>query len=226
MSSLIQLKNITKTYHLGENIFQALKGIDFQLSRGEMTAIVGMSGSGKSTLMNIMGFLDHSTSGHYFFDGQDVSNLTEQELAVIRNTKIGFVFQSFFLLARSTALQNVMLPLFYRRTARSKAKELALAMLDKVGVAHLAGHLPNQLSGGQQQRVAIARALVGDPEVILADEPTGALDSQTGSEVMALFNELNEKEKRTIVIITHDKEVSRRCKRVVTIKDGKIAEEH
>lgn len=224
MSSLIKLENITKVYHLGDTDYPALKGINFQLDRGEMTAIVGVSGSGKSTMMNIIGFLDHCTTGRYLFGGQDVSRLSEQELAAIRNKKIGFVFQSFFLLARSDALQNVMLPLFYRGTPREEAKEIAMHMLEKVGVGHLADHRPNQLSGGQQQRVAIARALVGDPEVVLADEPTGALDSQTGHEVMELFADLNRKEGRTIVIITHDKEVSRRCQRTVTIKDGKIVE--
>jgi putative ABC transport system ATP-binding protein len=222
LSLLINLENITKTYDLDRNIFTALNGIDFQLSPGEMTAIVGVSGSGKSTLMNIIGFLDRCTSGQYYFGDIDVSNLNEQALAEIRNKKIGFVFQSFFLLARSTALQNVMLPLFYRGTPRDVAKDRALQMLEKVGVAHLAQHRPNQLSGGQQQRVAIARALVGDPELILADEPTGALDSQTGKDVMALFRHLNENEGRTIVIITHDKEISNQCKRMVTIKDGKI----
>lgn len=224
MSSLIKLENVTKHYRMGENDVHALKGIHFQLNRGEMTAIVGVSGSGKSTLMNIIGFLDRPTSGKYFFNDQDVSNIAEQELASIRNHKIGFVFQSFFLLARSNAIQNVMLPLFYRGIPRMQAEEMARIALDKVGVAHLAKHKPNQLSGGQQQRVAIARALVTNPEVILADEPTGALDSQTGDELMALFTNLNRNEGRTIVIITHDKEVSRRCSRVVTIKDGNILE--
>lgn len=223
--SLIKLENITKVYKLGENEFAALKGVDFQLNRGEMTAVVGVSGSGKSTLMNIIGFLDHCTQGRYLFADKDVSHLSEGELADIRNRKIGFVFQSFFLLAKSNALQNVMLPLFYRGTPRPVAKEMAIQMLEKVGVAHLAYHRPNQLSGGQQQRVAIARALVGDPEVILADEPTGALDSQTGNEVMELFIHLNRKEGRTIIIITHDKEISRRCSRTVTIKDGRMMEE-
>lgn len=222
MSSLIKLDNITKTYQLGDNAFAALKGIDFELQQGEMTAIVGMSGSGKSTLMNIIGFLDHCTTGQYFFSGQDVSHLSDHELADIRNQKIGFVFQSFFLLARSNALQNVMLPLFYRGTPRAQAKDMAMNMLEKMGVGHLAHHRPNQLSGGQQQRVAIARALVGNPDVILADEPTGALDSDTGNEVMTLLADLNRKENRTVVIITHDKEVSRRCQRTVTIKDGRM----
>ncbi len=224
MSSLIKLENVTKVYQLGENDYTALKGVDFQLNRGEMTAIVGVSGSGKSTLMNIIGFLDRCTSGKYFFANQDVSSLQEHELASIRNSKIGFVFQSFFLLQRSSALQNVMLPLFYRGTPRNEAKDKAMHVLEKVGVAHLAAHKPNQLSGGQQQRVAIARALVGDPEIILADEPTGALDTQTGDEVMELFLNLNSNESRTIVIITHDKEISCRCRRIVTIKDGKIME--
>lgn len=223
MLPLIKLENITKHYYLGEHCYPALKGVHFQLERGEMTAIVGMSGSGKSTLMNIIGFLDRCTTGKYYFAGEDVSHLSEQALATIRNQKIGFVFQSFFLLAKSNALQNVMLPLFYRGTPRDEAKSKALLMLEKVGVAHLAQHRPNQLSGGQQQRVAIARALVSNPDVILADEPTGALDSQTGNEIMQLFSDLH-REGRTVIIITHDNEVSCRCQRVVTIKDGKIIE--
>ncbi|SRR5579883_707320 len=224
LSSLIKLENITKVYRMGENELPVLKNVHFQLDRGEMTAIVGMSGSGKSTLMNILGFLDRCTEGRYIFSGRDVSYLSELELAAIRNQKIGFVFQSFFLLPRSTALQNVMLPLFYRGTPRAEAERMARQMLEKVGMAHLAEHKPNQLSGGQQQRVAIARALVGDPEVILADEPTGALDSQTGDEVMELFTTLNRKEGRTIVIITHDKSISARCQRVVMMKDGRIVD--
>lgn len=225
LSSLIKLINITKNYSLGNSVYTALKGINLSIETGEMTAIVGTSGSGKSTLMNIIGFLDHCTKGSYYFNGQNVSDLSTHELATIRNAKIGFVFQSFYLLPRSTALQNVMLPLFYRGTPQEEAKARALKMLEKVGVAHLATHRPNQLSGGQQQRVAIARALVGDPEIILADEPTGALDSQTGEEVMTLFNDLNRKEGRSIVIITHDKLISQRCQRVITIKDGLITQQ-
>lgn len=224
MSSLIKLEKLSKCYHVAGKNFPVLSHIDFELQQGEMTAIVGASGSGKSTLMNIIGFLDHCTSGRYLFAGKDVSHLSEHELADIRNAKIGFVFQSFFLLARSSALQNVLLPLFYRGTPREQAKEMAMHMLDKVGMAHLAHHKPNQLSGGQQQRVAIARALVGDPQVILADEPTGALDSKTGNEVMDLFLHLNRTEGRTIVIITHDKDISHRCNRVVTVKDGQMTE--
>ncbi|OGT37767.1 MAG: macrolide ABC transporter ATP-binding protein [Gammaproteobacteria bacterium RIFCSPHIGHO2_12_FULL_37_14] len=222
LSSLIELINVSKFYQVGETNLAALNGINFNLQAGEMTAIMGASGSGKSTLMNILGFLDQCTSGKYFFLGQDVSRLNDYELATIRNQKIGFVFQSFFLLSRSNALENVMLPLFYRGKPRIEAKELAMEMLEKVHVAHLAHHQPNQLSGGQQQRVAIARALVGNPDIILADEPTGALDSQTGNEIMQLFSELNIKEKRSIVIITHDKNISQRCQRVVMLSDGEI----
>jgi putative ABC transport system ATP-binding protein len=208
LSSLIKLENITKVYQLGSNSFSALSDINLELQQGEMTAIMGASGSGKSTLMNIIGFLDHCTTGRYLFSGRDVSHLAEQELAMIRNIKIGFVFQSFFLLTRSTALQNVMLPLFYRGTPRAQAQDMAREMLEKVSVGHLANNRPNQLSGGQQQRVAIARALVGNP--------------QTGHEVMELFINLNQQEGRTIIIITHDNEVSKKCQRTVMIKDGKI----
>ncbi len=225
MLPLIKLQQVTKTYRLHQQEFTALNGVDFELRAGEMTAIVGASGSGKSTLLNIIGCLDHATSGNYFFANRDVSQLTSHALADIRNQQMGFVFQSFFLLPRSSALQNVMLPLFYRGIAEAKAAHLAMKMLEKVAMAQHAEQRPNQLSGGQQQRVAIARALVGDPQVILADEPTGALDSTTGNEVMALLLKLNQQEGRTILIITHDKEISRRCKRVVNIKDGRIVSE-
>ena len=202
--------------------YHALIGVNLQLERGEMIAIVGASGSGKSTLMNVMGFLDQCTSGSYIFSGQDVSHLSSVELSKIRNQKVGFVFQSFFLLPRLDALQNVMLPLFYREVEKKFAQEKALNMLEKVGMQRFIKHKPNQLSGGQQQRVAIARALVGDPDLILADEPTGSLDSKTGQEVMELFLHLNVQEKRTIVIVTHDKDVSRLCGRIVMLKDGCI----
>jgi putative ABC transport system ATP-binding protein len=213
-------------YERGQNKFLALKDIHLSFNPGEMAAIIGASGSGKSTLMNIIGFLDDCSVGTYFFSGLDVSHLTDIAKGEIRNKKIGFVFQSFFLLPRLNVLQNVMLPLFYRdyylKTKRQVAKEIAMHMLDKVQVSHLANHLPNQLSGGQQQRVAIARALVNNPEIILADEPTGALDSSTGNEVMQLFINLNREEGRTIIIITHDKEISNRCQRQIIIKDGQI----
>jgi putative ABC transport system ATP-binding protein len=221
---LISLEQITKTYHTGHGKFRALQGVNFQLQRGEMVAIVGASGSGKSTLMNILGFLDHCTTGCYRFAGEDVSHLDDAALATIRNQKIGFVFQSFFLLPRLNAVQNVMLPLFYRGTETALAEAQALKMLAKVGMQTFARHKPGQLSGGQQQRVAIARALVGDPDVILADEPTGALDSKTGHEVMQLFLQLNREEGRTLIIITHDHAISQHCQRVVTMKDGQLLE--
>lgn len=218
--SLIKLEQVSKTYLMGQNQVHALKNANLVIERGEMLAVVGSSGSGKSTLMNIIGFLDRPSSGRYEFNDKDVSSLSEDELADIRNQEIGFVFQSFFLLPRLTAVQNVILPLFYRGVAHEAALEQARRILEKVGVGHLANNRPNQLSGGQQQRVAIARALVGDPKVVLADEPTGALDTDTGNEVMQLFTDLNRKEGRTIVIITHDKDISRRCERTVAIKDG------
>lgn len=221
MSSLVRLVNVSKIYRTGATEFHALKGVDFQLHSGEMLAVVGSSGSGKSTLMNIVGFLDRCTSGNYFFGNENVSTLQEEDLARIRNQKIGFVFQSFFLLPRLDALQNVMLPLFYRDTEKETAKRKSLEMLDKVGMRKFATHKPNQLSGGQQQRVAIARALVGDPEIILADEPTGSLDSKTGQEVMDLFRELNHREGRTIMLVTHDREISQQCQRIVSFRDGK-----
>lgn len=222
MSSLVKLTQITKIYRTGSGEFHALKGVDFHLEAGEMMAIVGASGSGKSTLMNIIGFLDHCTTGKYLFSNADVSRLNAEQLAKIRNKKIGFVFQSFFLLPRLNVLQNVMLPLFYRDEEKTLAREKSLRMLAKVGMEKFANHKPNQLSGGQQQRIAIARALVGDPEIVLADEPTGSLDSKTGQEVMDLFLHLNRDEKRTIVMVTHDHNVSRQCQRVVTLKDGMI----
>jgi putative ABC transport system ATP-binding protein len=224
LSSLIKLNNIVKTYPLEKNNVSVLKDVNLQIDPGEMLAIGGVSGSGKSTLMNIIGFLDHCTSGKYYFDGEDVSCLSVSELADMRNKKIGFVFQAFFLLTRMSALRNVMLPLFYRGIPVQEAKEKAQAILEKINIGHLADHRPNQLSGGQQQRVAIARALVGDPEIILADEPTGALDSKTGNAVMDLLTDLNRNEGRTIVIITHDSDISRRCRRIVTMKDGRIME--
>jgi len=220
LSLLVSLQNVSKIYRTDHSEYHALKNINFEISRGEMLAIVGTSGSGKSTLMNIIGFLDHCTTGDYLFCNNNVSHLSDTELSIIRNRKIGFVFQAFFLLPRMTALQNVMLPLYYREEAKDIAIKKSMAMLEKVGMQAFLHHKPNQLSGGQQQRVAIARALVSDPEIILADEPTGALDSKTGDEVMDLLLHLNKQENRTIVIITHDKEISNQCLRVVTLKDG------
>lgn len=222
LCDLIKLDHVSKYYVLGNHKVCALKNINFKLNRGELTAIMGASGSGKSTLMNIIGFLDRPSSGEYYFNESNVSSLDDGALANIRNKKIGFVFQSFFLLPRLNALQNTMLPLFYRGLTHQTSKEKAMYMLDKVNVSHVVRHLPSQLSGGQQQRVAIARALVSDPEIILADEPTGALDSQTGSEIMDLLIKLNKEENRTIMIITHDQAVSQQCHRIVTIKDGII----
>lgn len=223
LSLLINLKNISKVYTIGDSAQAVLRNIDFTADSGELIAIVGASGSGKSTLMNIIGFLDRCTEGNYFFSEEDVSRLSDKTLSRIRNQKIGFVFQSFFLLPRMTVLQNVMLPLFYREEDENVSEKKALFMLEKVGMLAYAQRKPNQLSGGQQQRVAIARALVTNPDIILADEPTGSLDSGTGKEVINILLKLNKEEKRTIILVTHDNEISSLCQRVVTIKDGKIA---
>lgn len=224
MSSLIKLENINKVYQLRDQSFHVLKEINFSMHRGEFTAIVGMSGSGKTTLMNILGFLDKSTSGHYYFADQPISSLSDRELAYMRNAKVGFIFQSFFLLSKLNALQNVMLPLLYRNITHQQAEHIAISKLQQMHIGHLALHKPDQLSGGQQQRIAIARALVGNPEIILADEPTGALDSYTGDVIMELLLDLNQQENRSVIIITHDQGISRRCKRIVTIKDGYLYE--
>jgi putative ABC transport system ATP-binding protein len=220
LSSLVSLQNVTKYYRVGDEEYQAIKGIDLEVNAGDMLGIVGASGSGKSTLMNIMGFLDCCSSGSYFFSGKNVSSLNEVELANIRNQKIGFIFQSFFLLPRLSVLQNVMLPLLYRQEPSDLAKQKAHDVLRTVSMEKFISHKPNQLSGGQQQRVAIARALIGEPSILFADEPTGSLDSTTSRQVMDLLIQLNQVEQRTIVIITHDKAVSDDCKRVVTICDG------
>lgn len=223
MHPLIYLENISKTYYLQDQSLPVLKAINFELARGELAAIVGASGSGKTTLMNIIGFLDQCSSGRYIFAGQEVSSLPPNELALTRNLKIGFIFQSFFLLPRLTALQNVMLPLFYRGETGETALNKAHRVLTKMAVEHLAQHKPNQLSGGQQQRIAIARALVGEPDLILADEPTGALDSCTSQVVMDLLKKLHQEEGRTILIITHDKNISKQCARTFAMKDGCIS---
>jgi putative ABC transport system ATP-binding protein len=217
---LIKLDNIVKKYSIGETEVTVLHGISLDIYRGEMLAIMGASGSGKSTTMNIIGLLDKPSSGRYLLDGKDVSILTDEQMAEIRNTSIGFVFQQFFLLPRLTAEQNIALPLSYCNLAKHEIKHRVKAMLKRVGMSDRAMHRPNELSGGQQQRIAIARALVTNPKVILADEPTGALDSKTSMDVMSLLHDLNQNENRTIIIVTHDDEVASQCQRNVLISDG------
>jgi len=220
-SSLIRLERVSKEYFMGEERVRALDGVTLEISRGDFVAVVGPSGSGKSTLMHILGCLDRPTSGRYELDGREVGHLSEAELAQIRNEKIGFVFQQFYLLPRLTALENVELPLVYRGWPSGRRRERAKEVLARLGLEGRLSHFPNQLSGGQQQRVAIARALVGDPELVLADEPTGALDSRTGQEILDIFSALHA-EGHTIVLITHDGEVARRARRRIAIRDGGI----
>ncbi len=219
---MIEFCDITKTYAMGQNTFQALKGISFKIDEGEMVAIVGPSGSGKSTTMNIIGLLDHQTSGQYLLNGDVVQRMGANQLACLRNQYIGFIFQSFFLLPRLTALQNVSLPLMYRNIPAGHRHQRSMEMLKKVEMGEFADHKPTELSGGQQQRVAIARALVGEPSVILADEPTGALDSVTSQHVLELLISINKNEKATVIVITHDHEVAEQCPRVIQISDGLI----
>lgn len=221
--SVIVIKGLTKTYQIGGDVeVHALKGIDLSVEEGEFVAIMGPSGSGKSTMMNILGCLDKPTSGSYLLDGQEVGNLSNDERALIRNKRIGFVFQGFNLLARTTAAENVELPLLYRggMSAEERRKK-CIAALEKVGLGKRIDHIPTQLSGGEQQRVAIARALVASPSLIMADEPTGNLDTKRTEEVMDLFKELND-EGMTIVMVTHEPEVAVKCKRVVLFRDGEI----
>lgn len=222
MSFLIELSGINKTYQSGAGDYCALNDIDLYIHHGEMVAIVGPSGSGKSTLMNIIGFLDHSWSGLYLFSGENVSRLSDMDCSRVRNQKIGFIFQSFFLLPRLNVLQNVVLPLIYRGIGKNDAYHRAHCLLDKLEMKKFALHYPTQLSGGQQQRIAIARALVGEPDLILADEPTGALDHRTGSEVMTLLSELNALTRCTILVVTHDTVISKYCQRVLTVRDGRV----
>ena len=223
---MIKCEKLTKSYQVGEGESQVLKGVSFEIKDGEFVAITGPSGSGKSTIMNILGALDSPTSGHYFFDNEDVSSLTDDELAEIRRTKIGFVFQSFNLLSRSTVLRNVMLPLVYAGVPLEEREEIAKKALLAVGMPEDRWHhLSNQLSGGQMQRVAIARALVNNPALILADEPTGNLDSKTGQIVLQTFKDLNKNEHRTIVLITHDHEIAQHADRIVVLRDGEIIED-
>jgi putative ABC transport system ATP-binding protein len=220
---MIELKNICKAFTLGEETIKALDNIDFKVEKGEFVSIIGPSGSGKSTLMNILGLLDVPDSGEYILDGVAIKSAKDNSLAEIRNKKIGFIFQNFNLLTKMNAVENVEVPLMYRGVKHEESKKTAYEYLEKVGLKGREKHLPTQLSGGQQQRVAIARALAGHPEIILADEPTGALDSKTSMEVMELLQKLNE-EGQTIILITHDINVARKAKRIVRIADGKLYE--
>ena len=218
---MIRMKGIRKEYRMGENVVAALDGVDIHIEPHEFVSIIGPSGSGKSTLMNIIGCLDVADEGEYFLDGQEISDYTEDELAVIRNRKIGFVFQQFNLLPKLTAQENVELPLIYQGMSAGKRRARSEEVLERVGLLDRMDHKPTELSGGQQQRVAIARALAGNPSLILADEPTGNLDSRTGAEVMALFHELHEAG-NTIVLITHDSGIAAQTPRAIHIHDGRV----
>jgi putative ABC transport system ATP-binding protein len=218
----IRLENVFKTYNLGEVQVQALRGVSLEIHTGEFVAVMGASGSGKSTLMNILGCLDRPTKGRYLLDGTDVSGLTKRELAKIRNRKIGFVFQQFNLLARTSALENVELPTIYAGIPLAERAARAQQALERVGLAERAHHFPSQLSGGQQQRVAIARGLVNSPSILLADEPTGNLDSRTSVEIMDIFQRLNQENGLTVVIVTHEPDIARYVKRALDFRDGKL----
>lgn len=223
---VIRMEKIVKTYYQGKpNELEILHGIDLVVNQGEFVSIVGESGSGKSTLMNIIGVLDRQTSGNYYLEGQDVNSMTDEVRSAVRNQRIGFVFQNFNLLPRANALKNVMVPLMYGETRVKEQRERAMKMLAMVGMEERATHRPNELSGGQKQRVAIARAMINDPAIILADEPTGALDSKTGHMVMDLFHKLHEEQGKTIVLITHSQELAAETQRIVTILDGEIVAE-
>lgn len=221
MSTIIDIKNITKLYEMGAEKLYALKGVDVVIERNEYVAIMGPSGSGKSTLMNIIGCLDTPTSGNYILNGKDVHEMDDDELAEIRNKEIGFVFQTFNLLPRSNALHNVELPLIYSGLSKAERIKRAEETLVNVGLGDRMKHKPNELSGGQRQRVAVARALVNHPSIILADEPTGNLDTKTGEEIMALFSELNKKG-NTIILVTHEEDIAKHANRIIKIRDGKI----
>ena len=219
---VIRVEDVHKYYELGDNRVHALRGVSLEIARGEFVAVMGASGSGKSTFMNILGCLDQPTTGRYFLEGIDVSTLNKKQLAAIRNQKIGFVFQGFNLLARTTALENAELPAFYARVSQQERLRRAKAALAMVGLGDRMDHFPSQLSGGQQQRVAIARALVNEPSILLADEPTGNLDSRTSVEVMEILQNLNEARGLTIVLVTHETDISTFAKRAVVFRDGKI----
>lgn len=219
--SLVEVKDLYKIYNPGENEVRALDGINLTVEKGEFLAIVGQSGSGKSTFMNMIGLLDIPTSGTYLLDGIDVSSMTDDELSEIRNKQIGFIFQGFNLISNLSAIENVELPLVYRGMKKEERHKLAIDALERVGLSHRLSHLPKQMSGGQQQRVAIARAVAARPPIILADEPTGNLDSHSGVEVMKILHELH-REGRTIILITHDNEIAKEAQRVIRIQDGQI----
>ncbi|HNQ74679.1 MAG TPA: ABC transporter ATP-binding protein [Verrucomicrobiota bacterium] len=220
--SLIRLQNISRRYQMGTETIHALREVSLEIQRGEYVAIMGPSGSGKSTLMNVLGCLDSPTSGRYELNGTDVSEMDDNELAEVRNREIGFVFQTFNLLPRSNALHNVELPLIYAGVHADERRQTALTALQQVGLGDRVHHRPNELSGGQRQRVAVARALVNQPSILLADEPTGNLDSKTGEEIMALFEELAQKG-NTIILVTHEEDIARQARRILRIRDGLIA---
>ncbi|MDH5405946.1 MAG: ABC transporter ATP-binding protein [Candidatus Aminicenantes bacterium] len=222
---MIRVENLTKIYYMGEVEVVALRGVSFKVSSGDFLAIMGPSGSGKSTLMNIIGCLDKPTSGNYLLEGTEVSKLDKRQLAYVRNKKIGFVFQMFNLLPRTTALENVELPLLYSNITARNRRRLAEESLTLVGLSGRETHYTSQLSGGEQQRAAIARALVNSPSIILADEPTGNVDSQSGAEIMEIFKSLNQEKKITILLVTHDLEISRSAKRMILFRDGEIIKE-
>ncbi len=221
MSEVISLHNIIRSFSLGSEEIQALRGINLQIKKNEYVALMGPSGSGKSTLMNILGCLDTPSSGQYILNNTDVSLLNDDNLAAIRNKEIGFIFQTFNLLPKSTALENVILPLIYAGLGKEEREQKAFAALENVGLANRVKHRPNELSGGQRQRVAVARALVNNPAIILADEPTGNLDSKTSIEIMALFEEIHQKG-NTIIVVTHEEDIARHAHRIIRLKDGMI----
>lgn len=225
MSALIDIRNIYKIYNPGENEVRALDGINLSIQHGEFVAIIGQSGSGKSTLMNMLGCLDVPSAGQYFLNGADVSHMGDDDLSDIRNREIGFIFQGFNLIANLTAIENVELPLIYRGIGKKDRRELALESLEMVGLSHRLDHKPSEMSGGQQQRVAIARAIAAKPPVILADEPTGNLDSRSSKEILEILKNLH-RDGRTVILITHDNDIAAQAKRVIRIRDGKIEDDY